>query len=271
MYLALQCAAAIPQPGNMLLSQQALATEKKAGEFAVAEINVRAQIDEALQKRKEWLIKEKFFSKLLHYQNIVKAKSGVDKKNYIKKSFFDAIYPRGGIPKGSNYCVASVMRCLYDVNNETGDLERFMPDGNTLEGHSMVSCSMFKQYVKKNFPDCIIEKPTQSDKANLAEGDLILSSASRNTSSGLHLTAVYNSREGIEISFNSEGIRPYKPENITTIIKLGKIIDTCLKERIHQMDIRSALASLEAGVNSRDYQMFPLAMAKVSEQKNANM
>ena len=192
-------------------------------------------------------------------------------KNRIKKHFFDVVYPRGGIPKGSNYCVASVMRCLYDVNQETGDLERFMPDGNTTEGHSMVSCPMFKQYVKKNFPDCIIEKPTKADKANLEEGDIILSRSSRNTSSGLHLTAVYNSREGIEISFNSEGIRPYKTENIETIIKLGKIIDTCLQERIRQMDPRSALASLEAGVKNNDFQMTTLAMAKASGRRNVSM
>jgi hypothetical protein len=271
MYLALQCAATIPQAGNTLLGTQAATTGKIPGEAVMSEMNARAQVDDALQKRREWLIKEKLFAKLVQYQNIVKAKSGMDKKNYIKKHFFDVVYPRGGIPKGSNYCVASVMRCLYDVNQETGDLERFMPDGNTTEGHSMVSCPMFKQYVKKNFPDCIIEKPTKADKANLEEGDIILSRSSRNTSSGLHLTAVYNSREGIEISFNSEGIRPYKTENIETIIKLGKIIDTCLQERIRQMDPRSALASLEAGVKNNDFQMTTLAMAKASGRRNVSM
>lgn len=271
MYLALQCAATIPQAGNALLETQAVTPGEKLDEFMRIEVNARVQVDEALQNRREWLIKEKLFVKLLQYQNIVKAKSGQDKKNYIKKNFFDVIYPHGGISKGSNYCVASVMRCLYDVNQETGDLERFMPDGNTSEGHSMVSCPMFKQYVKKNFPDCIIEKPTKADKANLEEGDIILSRSGRNTSSGLHLTAVYNSREGIEISFNSEGIRPYKTENIETIIKLGKIIDACLQERIRQMDLRSALASLEAGVKNNDFQMTTLAMAKASGRRNVSM
>lgn len=271
MYLALQCAATIPQAGNALLETQAVTPGEKLDEFMRIEVNARAQVDEALQNRREWLIKEKLFVKLLQYQNIVKAKSGQDKKNYIKKNFFDVIYPHGGIPKGSNYCVASVMRCLYDVNQETGDLERFMPDGNTSEGHSMVSCPMFKQYVKKNFPDCIIEKPTKADKANLEEGDIILSRSGRNTSSGLHLTAVYNSREEIEISFNSEGIRPYKTENIETIIKLGKIIDACLQERIRQMDLRSALASLEAGVKNNDFQMTTLAMAKASGRRDVRM
>lgn len=62
----------------------------------MAEMNARAQVDDALQKRREWLIKEKLFAKLVQYQNIVKAKSGMDKKNYIKKHFFDVVYPRGG-------------------------------------------------------------------------------------------------------------------------------------------------------------------------------
>ena len=118
MYLALQCAATIPQAGNTLLGTQAATTGKIPGEAVMAEMNARAQVDDALQKRREWLIKEKLFAKLVQYQNIVKAKSGMDKKNYIKKHFFDVVYPRGGIPKGSNYCVASVMRCLYDVNQE---------------------------------------------------------------------------------------------------------------------------------------------------------
>ena len=271
MYLALQCAATIPQAGNSLLGTQASASGYNNREAFAAEVNAKAQVNEALQKRKEWLIKDKFFSKLVQYQNIVKSKSGMDKKNYIKQNFFDVVYPVGGIPKGSNYCVASVMRCLYDINKETGDLDGFMPNGNTVEGHSMVSCPKLKEYVKKNFPDCIIERPTKADKANLEDGDIILSRSSRNTSSGLHLTAVYNSREGVEISFNSEGIRPYKAENIETIIKLGKIIDTCLKERINQMDSRSALASLEAGVKNNDYQLTAMAVNKSVRGQNAQM
>ena len=135
----------------------------------------------------------------------------------------------------------------------------------------MVSCPMFSQYVKKNFPDCIIENPSKADKANLEDGDIILSSSHRNTSSGMHLTAVYNSKEGIEISFNSEGIRAYKPENIVTIVKLGKIIDLCLQERINQMDARSALASLEAGVKNNDYQITPHILAMASGQRNTHL
>ena len=164
MYLALQCAATIPQAGNTLLGTQAATTGKIPGEAVMAEMNARAQVDDALQKRREWLIKEKLLPSWFSIRILSKPKAVWIRKTYIKKHFFDVVYPRGGIPKGSNYCVASVMRCLYDVNQETGDLERFMPDGNTTEGHSMVSCPMFKQYVKKNFPDCIIEsrpKPTK--------------------------------------------------------------------------------------------------------------
>lgn len=270
MYVALQCAATIPQPGNALLGTQA-ATPDNNKENMMKEVVAKAELKQALEKRKDWLINNEFFSKIVEYQNILKSKSPIEKKNYIKKNFFDTVYPIGGIPKGSNYCIAAAMRCLYDVNKETGDLEKFMPDGNTVEGHSMVSCPKFKEYIKKNFPDCIIENPSKEDISALENGDFILSrSNGRNTTSGLHFTTVYDAQKGLEASFNTDGIRAFKPEKIESIVKFGKILDICLQEKVKQMDAHSALLAMKSGVkDNKDYQLTAMNFRQTS-QKSAD-
>ena len=270
MYVALQCAATIPQPGNTLLGTQAANSANNTKENITKEIAAKTELKEALKERKDWLINDNFFSKITEYQNILKSKSPTEKKDYIKKNFFDTVYPVGGIPKGSNYCIAAAMRCLYDVNKETGDLEKFMPDGNTREGHSMVSCPMFKEYIKKNFPDCIIEKPSKEDISSLENGDFILSrSNSRNTTSGLHFTTVYDAQNGLEASFNTDGIRAFKPEKIACIVKFGKIIDICLQEKVKQMDAHSALQAMKSGVkDNKDYQLTAMNFRQTSQKSS---
>ena len=270
MYVALQCAATIPQPGNNLIGSHAATTGKETRTKIMADIYVDNKLKDAIAKRKEWLIQDKFFSKIVEYQNIIKSKADSDKKNYIKQNFFDTVYPIGGIPKGSNYCIAAMMRCLYDVNKETGDLESFMPDGNTTEGHSMVSCPMFKEYIKKNFPDCIIENPSKEEISSLENGDFIISrSNGRNTTSGLHFTTVFDAQKGLEASFNSDGIRAFKPEKIESIVKFGKIIDICLQEKVKQMDRNSALMAMESGVmDKKNYQLTAMSFRQTSQNSS---
>lgn len=270
MYVALQCAATIPQPGNALLGTQAANPGNNTKENMIKEIATKSELKEALKERKDWLINDNFFSKIVEYQNILKSKSPTEKKDYIKKNFFDTVYPIGGIPKGSNYCIAAAMRCLYDVNKETGDLEKFMPDGNTIEGHSMVSCPMFKEYIKKNFPNCIIENPSKEEISALENGDFIISrSNSRNTTSGLHFTTVYDAQKGLEASFNSDGIRAFKPEKIESIVKFGKIIDICLQEKVKQMDAHSALQAMKSGVkDNKDYQLTAMNFRQTSQKSS---
>lgn len=267
MYAAMQCAATLPQPGNAqgeTLSSQPDIIGKESL------ISKEEKLKQAMQERKEWLINNEFFSKIVKYQDILKSKSPLEKKNYIKKNFFDTIYPIGGIPKGSNYCIAAAMRCLYDINQETGDLEKFMPDGNTIEGHSMVSCPMFKEYIKKNFPDCIIENPSKDEINALENGDFIISrSNSRNTTSGLHFTTVYDAQKGLEASFNTDGIRTFKPEKIESIVKFGKIIDICLQEKVKQMDEHSAFLAMKSGVkDNKDYQLTAMNFRQTSQKSS---
>lgn len=266
MYVALQCAATIPQAGNTLTGSKPVPLDSDKGKTVLRyEAAAAAEINTALQKRKEWLIKEKFLPNIVKYHNTIKKKAPKAKEDYIKKNFFDVVWPIGGITPGSNYCVAGLMRCLYDVNKETGDLEKFIPDPKSRgDGHGTVSCPEFEKYVKKYFPDCVVIKPSAADISGLEEGDLILSRSEDNSVSGLHMTTIYNKKQGLEASFNNDEIRPYKPKKIYLILKMGKVLDICLRDKINNLDARTALNSLKNGIEKGDLQFSAGNFAQVT-------
>lgn len=86
MYLALQCAATIPQAGNSLLGTQASASGYNNREAFAAEVNAKAQVNEALQKRKEWLIKDKFFPSLFSIKTLSNPKAAWIKRTISNKT-----------------------------------------------------------------------------------------------------------------------------------------------------------------------------------------
>lgn len=266
MYVALQCAATIPQAGNALIGSKPAPLDSDKEKMVLRyEAAAAAEINKALQKRKEWLIKEKFLPNVVKYQNTIKTKAPKAKEDYIKKNFFDVVWPIGGITPGSNYCVAGLMRCLYDVNKETGDLEKFIPNPKSrVDGHGTVSCPEFEKYVKKYFPDCVVIKPSAADISGLEEGDLILSRSEDNSVSGLHMTTIYNKEMGLEASFNNDEIRPYNPKKIHLILKMGKVLDICLRNKINELDTHSALNSLKNGIEKGDYQAAPGQFAQAN-------
>lgn len=204
------------------------------------EVDVQTEID----KRVDWFVTE-YVETLKAKQAELKAMSYSKKLNYIKKNFFDRVFEAGRLVKGSNYCVAAAMGCLLDLNERTGDLDNFFPDGSTNAGSAMVSCPDLVKYVQKNYKNCIKEYiygsgsklKTKSgevyDPEGLTEGMVLVQESEVNTSSGWH-TVVYIGN-GQVLSFNNDRIYNLNKSKRTKVIDLPEIIRQEWKERVKEM------------------------------------
>lgn len=209
--------------------------------IAAPEIDIQVEIE----KRVDWFVEEYIQTLKTRQAELLALKGYNAKQNYIKKNFFDRVFEAGRLGKGSNYCVAAAMGCLLDLNDKTGDLENFFPDGSTRDGRAMVSCSDFITFVKKNYKDCLKEYTsgkngvlkTKSGEVykpeELKEGMILVQESKTNTSSGWH-TVVYIGN-GQVLSFNNDKIYNLNKRLPTNVIDLPEIIRQEWDNRVKEM------------------------------------
>ena len=124
-------------------------------------------------------------------------KTGVKNKNKVVKKILDEVFPRGGLPGTTHYCVAGAAKARMMCEDTT--LNAIMPDPTKLPkeyGFSSspnVSCPFMRQY----FKDTLGENYAQRGDANfntvvnnLEAGDVITVRSARNNSSGEHCVTV---------------------------------------------------------------------------------
>lgn len=263
MFLALQCAATIPQAGNHLLGSKigGKINPDDTEEIMAATIN-NMDMKEEIKNRAAWAVKENLIPAAKnHLETVLSKKTTREKQKYIKDEFFDKVFPKGGRPGSDNYCIAALMRCMLDANEKVGDFSEFIPNTQTLEGHNNISCPRFVAYVKKNFPDCITKFQKKIDVNDLQPGDIMIVSSSQNTSSGLH--AKMYTGDGMEISFN----RDYMKEignNSGYIIKTSQIAEQCIEKNLEGMEKAEALMKLAEGREKKGtIQISPMMIARV--------
>lgn len=198
--------------------------------FVMNEVDFENEIN----KRAEWFVGQYLDSLKVSLDEIKNLKKYKERKNYICENFFDRVYPAGRLKLDNYYCAAAAMSGLVSVNEKYGDLDNFIPDGNTKAGSAMVSCDDLPKYIHKKYKDCIKEyiygergaKKTKSGESfkieNLEPGDILVQKSDVNTSSGWH-TVVYNG-EGEVISFNRDGIFKLQKNKPIKVIKMPNII-----------------------------------------------
>lgn len=269
MFLALQCAATIPQAGNYLLGSKTggSITPDDTSELMAAVNNV--DMKEEIKGRAAWAIQENLIpAAKSHLETVLSKKTTREKQKYVKDEFFDKVFPKGGRPGSDNYCIAALMRCMLDANEKLGDFSEFIPDTQTLEGHNNISCPRFVAYVKKNFPDCITKFQKKIDVDELQPGDILIVSSSQNTSSGLH--AKMYAGDGMEISFN----RDYMKEignNSGYVIKTSQIAEQCIEKNLEGMEKTEALMKLAEGREKKGtIQISPMMIARAQGISKSN-
>lgn len=124
-------------------------------------------------------------------------KTGIKNKNKVVKTILDEVFPRGGLPGTTHYCVAGAAKARMMCEDTT--LNAIMPDPAKLPkeyGFSSspnVSCPFMRQY----FKDTLGENYAQRGDDNfnnvvnsLEAGDVITVRSARNSSSGEHCVTV---------------------------------------------------------------------------------
>lgn len=270
MFLALQCAATIPQAGNHLLGSKPDDSKNSNDNTEMLAAVNSINIEKEIKDRAAWAVQENFIPAAKNHLETVKSKKTTkEKQKYVKDEFFDKVYPKGGRPGSDNYCIAALMRCMLDANEKVGDFSEFIPDTQTLEGHSNISCPRFLAYVQKNFPDCISKFQKKINVDELQPGDILVVSSSQNTSSGLH--AKMYAGDGMEISFNRDYMKEIGNNNAGYVIKTSQIAEQCIERNLEGLEKTEALAKLSKGrVNKGTLQISPMMIAKARELKGIN-
>lgn len=245
MFVALQCAATIPQAGNTLLGSNDEPTIPNKNLLAEAHAVNSLDVKKQVLERVEWIVKDNFIPAAKKHLENVLHKKGTTKSKYIKKEFFDIVYPRGGRPGTDNYCIAALMRCMMDANEAAGDLTAFIPDRNTTDGHNNISCPRFLAYAKHNFPDCVSRFQRQIDITSLEEGDILIVNSAENTSSGLHAKMYVG--EGKILSFNNDYIKDAQNVGAGYVIKTSQIAQKCVNANINGLNPQETIQVLTSG------------------------
>ncbi len=124
-------------------------------------------------------------------------KTGTKNKNKVVKKILDEVFPRGGLPGSTHYCVAGAAKARLMCNDST--LNAIMPDPAKLPkeygfaSSPNVSCPFMRQYFKNTLGENYAQRGDNNFNAvvnSLEAGDIITLKSSRNTSSGEHCVTV---------------------------------------------------------------------------------
>lgn len=187
-------------------------------------------------------------------------KTGVKNKNKVVKKILDEVFPRGGLPGTTHYCVAGAAKARMMCEDTT--LNAIMPDPSKLPkeyGFSSspnVSCPFMRQY----FKDTLGENYAQRGDANfntvvnnLEAGDVITVRSARNNSSGEHCVTVAGPMQDDGtipvMSLNTEDNYNVYPKQIVGAAKVmaqyrARLTDTLTiqYEEQYKLNIKNALA-----------------------------
>ena len=154
---------------------------------------------EKIAEMKTEQLQEQILSNVDSLQRLIvqAGKTGAKNKTKVVKKILDDVFPRGGLPGTTNYCVAGAAKARMMCNDTT--LNAIMPDPTKLPkeyGFSSspnVSCPFMRQYFKNTLGENYADRKSENFNEvvnSLEAGDVIMVRSSSNTSSGEHCVTV---------------------------------------------------------------------------------
>lgn len=177
------------------------------------ESKVVYDIDAEVNKRADWFVARFLEAAKKHLDNITKCPN---KKEYVKKNFFDVVFPIRNLSGSAPYCITALNRALIDANSIGGDLNDVLPNPNSSECYAANECNAFAAFLqKKGYGDCI--DSGKIDFSKLEAGDIILTP--RNTKGSKHARQYLGKTDGVHyaLNFNIDGIREFKNTSAVVI------------------------------------------------------
>lgn len=162
----------------------------------VKQIMVENSVDTIVKIKTEKL-QDQILSNVDSLQRLIIQAKRTGNKNKVVKKILDDVFPMGGLPGSTHYCVAGAAKAKLMCNDST--LNSIMPDPTKrpreygFPSSPNVSCPFMRQY----FKDTLGENYAQKGDSNFNEvvnsleaGDIITVRSIRNTSSGEHCVTV---------------------------------------------------------------------------------
>lgn len=207
-----------------------------------------ADIGTEIDMRADWLMVRYVAMLEAALEDLQSIRNYSSKLGYIKKNFWDVFSVSGKIEKNKIYDMAAPMSRLTKLNEETGDLDGFIPkDG----GSALTSVAAFEKYAGSKYKKCVRGwKPGKTSGAKgldisiLKPGMLLLQRPADGRKNLRHL--VVYAGAGKVLSFNRDGIYNVKSDLDTVIVDLPEIVRQEWKERLgdYRLDDEEELLAL---------------------------
>jgi len=221
-------ASEIPNPSN-----NATSTETTTGYKRFVNIDVEKEVE----KRADWFIDAFLSSSERHFAGIKSASASGRKESYVKRNFFDVVYP--GLSGSNHYCIAAINRFLIDANQH-GDLDGVLPSNQNRkqfggrmvpEGNWAVECNRFKDFlIEKGFEDCI--SYGRVDFSTIQPGDIVLQP--RNSNNYHATTYIGNGRIR---SFNKDYEGDLRQNPHTIVIHTKQIFEKNMLQQLENQGL----------------------------------